>query len=1039
MKRLCLVNFLLCLCVFVYSNRIGHFSKKVSADNVKASEVSNYFDKWFELDENSTFIKFADNTDACGIQHISYQQYQNGIEMEGCLLLVHARNGKVEYLNGVVWEKSYIPQSMNVAINKRKALAHINKETNENTVQYLLTPIYLNDTVFYRPAYKIFSEEDMADIYIDAEADTILKKISKRYYAQSIQGTASTYYSQIQNINCIYDSVYKLIDDERGIVTYLGSNAPTNLINYYPPESYVTLANNYVDTALSVEQKQDSGYVEFLKRNLIMAGYYVPLFNYYLSIPQSSSSTFTGTKISTIKITAINTSSWQGLLETNPDLFVTVEDANGIERFSNKSSRVTKTPTTSSPVTFTINLPMWGDGYKLKIWDYDVVGNDLIATLQIDKDEIGTFNYSGNATTKVTIEGGVPNPIFDAHWGMEKTIDYYKETFGRNSFDDYGSSIYQIVNVPDHVIPDGNNNAFATYVEGQFGYMVYGMGNGTTNLPFVELNIMAHEFAHLVTHRSQNKGLMYENESGALNEGFSDIFGMCVEKYVTGSASWLIGHEMKIGYSNSRSMKNPYNSLDGIAKQPKAYLGTYWEPSTSDPDPDENDNGGVHQNSSVLNYWFYLLSEGNGSITNEFSNTFTIQGIGIEKAQYIAYMLNQYYLTQYATFQDATIGSLIVSELLYGYGSAEYQAVQNAWGIVGIGNGYQGTTYDLEEGTYLVLARRGVDSCYYMMSSDLGSASTKRYQAINTNTSMIGALTLSKQEDKYLWEVEKTNGSYLIKNKGTGTYSTWVSGNSANFNSTGKQLTCTKQNDGSYSLSFINDSETRYLSLNKSATSNFFAYYNGTGQIVNLRFEPYRYQEEDTISKEIEYVIVARRNAKSNWFYMTAEKDGTKDRLKAVDSGIKSNTSITTTGLDDKYYWTIEEAKDGWLLKSKTGEYISWTSGNTALLKTTGLLLNYTESTNIGYNCFSLTDNSSSTSQTRYLSLNSTDGNNYFAFYPSQIKDLLLIEKGGSIPTDLEEQINESIEKNATKIIKDGQLYILRGGKMYNAQGGEVK
>ena len=65
-------------------------------------------------------------------------------------------------------------------------------------------------------------------------------------------------------------------------------------------------------------------------------------------------------------------------------------------------------------------------------------------------------------------------------------------------------------------------------------WMVYGDGNGD---PLVSIDIVAHELAHGVTAYSAN--LIYANESGALNESFSDIFGNVIERYADSSlANW---------------------------------------------------------------------------------------------------------------------------------------------------------------------------------------------------------------------------------------------------------------------------------------------------------------------------------------------------------------------------------------------------------------------------------------------------------------------------------------------------------------------
>ena len=82
--------------------------------------------------------------------------------------------------------------------------------------------------------------------------------------------------------------------------------------------------------------------------------------------------------------------------------------------------------------------------------------------------------------------------------------------------------------------------------------------------------------------------------------------------------------------------------------------------------------------------------------------------------------------------------------------------------------------------------------------------------------------------DNYYWEIEDN------KLKTAAGYSTWSSGNSANLDATGKDLTIQQQADGTYTFSFADGSDTRYLSLNKTAGNDYFAYYKGTAQVYKL-------------------------------------------------------------------------------------------------------------------------------------------------------------------------------------------------------------
>ena len=251
------------------------------------------------------------------------------------------------------------------------------------------------------------------------------------------------------------------------------------------------------------------------------------------------------------------------------------------------------------------------------------------------------------------------NAALDAHFGTAKTYDYFLSKFNRNSYDNAGSVLRNYVHY--------SNNYFNAFWSGNS--MVYGDGDNTNGYnPLTTVDIVGHELGHAVCQESA--GLVYLNESGALNEGFSDIWGACVE-YFTDPAkqTWLIGEDMS---RVIRSMANP-NSYS----QPDTYLGTNWYTGSGD-------NGGVHYNSGVLNFWFYLLSVG-GSGTNDKGTNYSVASIGIDKAAKIAYRCETVYLTpnsDYAVTREYCIRS---AAELYGTDSAEFIATSNAWCAVGVG------------------------------------------------------------------------------------------------------------------------------------------------------------------------------------------------------------------------------------------------------------------------------------------------------------------------------------------------------------------
>ena len=264
------------------------------------------------------------------------------------------------------------------------------------------------------------------------------------------------------------------------------------------------------------------------------------------------------------------------------------------------------------------------------------------------------FSDSDNIWNNVNAE--LDQYATDAHFSTMSTYDYYLIKHNRNSIDNNGFALWSYVHYDYNYV-----NAFW---DGQ--RMTYGDGDAS-HTPLTTMDICGHEITHGVTEKTA--GLVYQNESGALNEAFSDIFGTAIEFYaVPEDANWLIGE--KIGNA-FRSMANPklYNC-------PNTYHGQYWAFGSGD-------NGGVHTNSGVLNHWFYLLSVG-GSGTNDNGHAYTVQGLGIENAEKIAYKTLTEYLSPSSQYIDAFHYAIVAAGELYGGCTPEVQAVGDAFYAVGV-------------------------------------------------------------------------------------------------------------------------------------------------------------------------------------------------------------------------------------------------------------------------------------------------------------------------------------------------------------------
>ncbi len=303
-----------------------------------------------------------------------------------------------------------------------------------------------------------------------------------------------------------------------------------------------------------------------------------------------------------------------------------------------------------------------GTQYELK---ESTRGGGIITNQVMSQPAPGTINYGQLQSTVSTFTATTPLIYnLDVHFGTEKTYDYYKNIHNRNSIDNNGYTLTSFVNVDLPLLNPGYPNSDNAFWNGSA--MFY--GKGTNYNPFVCVDVTGHEITHGLTSRTAN--LIYQYESGALNESFSDIFGTAIEFYANSSPNWTLGEKSGLII---RDMSNP-----NARNQPDTYNGTFWYTGG-------NDQGGVHTNSGVQNFWFYLLSIG-GTGTNDIGVAYTVQGIGIDKAAKIAFRNLTVYMTNNANFANARAGAISAATDLFGASSNEVTQVINAWCAVGVGN-----------------------------------------------------------------------------------------------------------------------------------------------------------------------------------------------------------------------------------------------------------------------------------------------------------------------------------------------------------------
>lgn len=251
----------------------------------------------------------------------------------------------------------------------------------------------------------------------------------------------------------------------------------------------------------------------------------------------------------------------------------------------------------------------------------------------------------------------------EAYDGLGATWALLHDAVGRDSLDDRGMGLVATVHY--------GRNYLNAFWDGQ--QMVFGDGDGDIFVSFTRsLDVIAHELAHGLTEHTA--GLRYADQSGALNEHISDVFGVVTKQYVLGQAAteadWLIGAELLAP------------GVNGVALRSMAAPGTaYDDPRLGkDPQPDRmsryvdttDDFGGVHINSGIPNRAFHAVAT-------------TLGGPAWEAPLQVWYDVVTGDIRadcDFATFAHLTIEA---ARSRFGATSPEADAVAAAWALVEVG------------------------------------------------------------------------------------------------------------------------------------------------------------------------------------------------------------------------------------------------------------------------------------------------------------------------------------------------------------------
>jgi Zn-dependent metalloprotease len=244
--------------------------------------------------------------------------------------------------------------------------------------------------------------------------------------------------------------------------------------------------------------------------------------------------------------------------------------------------------------------------------------------------------------------------------GVKRTWDFYFNLFKRNSIDGSGMALVNTVHYGKRY-----NNAIWNGRQ-----MIFGDGDKKVFGSFTtDIDIIAHELAHGVTQFAAN--FDYENQPGALNESFSDVFGIMIKQYAlkqdVNQSNWLIGENIMLGdHYALRSLAAP-----GTAFLNHPQWGDDPQPATMDqyykmPNTEEGDWGGVHINSGIPNFAFYVAAKDAG-------------GYAWETVGPVWYSALTESLNNQSDFQAVKKATILQARKIFGKGSKVEKAVKKGW------------------------------------------------------------------------------------------------------------------------------------------------------------------------------------------------------------------------------------------------------------------------------------------------------------------------------------------------------------------------
>jgi Zn-dependent metalloprotease len=613
--------------------------------------VANYFERtsnYFKFSENNQFILKDKKNDINGNNIYTFQQFFNGIKVEGGNFRIFENSdGQILTVIGKKLEVSDLNAkptiTLDMAINSAiEGLRLDFKDSLSSGITYLNADLLIifngtnNAKNEFVLTYEVkLNQENTHDIftyYINANNGNIVKKKNSSFDDIAV-GNGNTNYSGNQNFSNTFGLFDFILSDETRNITVYDANY-----------------SSFFELPFGLHSFQDNDNV----------------WNEKVA------------HITSVKINSIN-DLWNDFgTETFPDIYLKFYDSDG--DFIYATSPVDDL---IFPYTFdTISAIKWP--FSIEIWDFDIIGgDDLVGGKYVD-DLNETYNYDDGLCNFDILKRVINRPEIDVFWGLQKTHEFYLNKYGRLGVDGSNAQIDAYLYLDPFYQNPLTNSYQINNATGNSAYQTikFGLGDGIKYMPFVDLETVGHEYTHLVIGATSN--LTYEGESGALNESFADIIGTSIDISLNGitETTWKHGEKHFVNpFHYSRSLSNP-----NLVYDPKTYkTDSFWVDVVGCEPSSLNDRCGVHTNSGVQNYWYYLLSAG-GAGVNANEDEFNVTPIGWEKASQIAYYNMTEHLFSDDGYPAAAIGSLayVIESEPDGANSATWNSVVNAWYAVGV-------------------------------------------------------------------------------------------------------------------------------------------------------------------------------------------------------------------------------------------------------------------------------------------------------------------------------------------------------------------